>query len=116
MQKQMVEVTVFGGSRYGAGGWPPQDTGGFMAWFNERIESIPPVLRTAAVIRLDSRDDSAGDSSATIEITYVREETDNEANNRVTRAEFAMQQQEIRERQMLVNLQAKYGPVAVAQK
>lgn len=108
-KKQMVQETVFNGSQYEGDGWPPEDPAGFMAWFQERIERIPPEHRARATIEIRTQSGYYGDSSASLEITYKREETDEQFDSRLERERQARQQREAQERHTLARLQAKYG-------
>lgn len=112
--KEVVQETVHNGGPYDNNGWPPEDPAGFMAWFQERIDSIPPEYRSAAKIEFTTESGYYGDSSAHIEITYLRPETDEQYASRLQReAENAAAQaaaQVLQERRALVALLKKYGP------
>ena len=108
-KKQMVQETVFNGSQYEGDGWPPEDPAGFMAWFQEQIERIPDEHRATAKIEIGIQSCYYGDSSASLEITYQREETDEQFAARLAREEKAIRRGEDYERRTLAELQAKYG-------
>ena len=108
-KKQQVQETIFNGGKYEADGWPPEDPAGFMAWFQERIERIPPEFRAAARIELGSQSGYYGESSASLEITYTREETDDQFAARLKREEAVRQNQIAQEKRMLAELLAKHG-------
>ena len=100
---------MFNGSKYEGDGWPPEDPAGFLAWFQERIERIPPEHRATATIEIGTQSGYYGDSSASLEITYKREETDEQFAARLARESQALRQREAQERHTLAALQAKYG-------
>jgi hypothetical protein len=108
-KKQQVQVTVFNGSQYESDGWPPEDPAGFMAWFQERIERIPPEHRATAKIEIGTQSGYYGDSTANLEITYARDETDEQFAARLQREENDRQRRVAQEKQTLAALQAKYG-------
>ena len=88
--------------------WPPTDAAGFMAWFQRRLDEVPPERRATALIELDStiRYDS---SYATIEISYTRMETDEEEAEREQQAAAQAERRRAQELRKLAKLQAKYG-------
>jgi hypothetical protein len=109
MSKKRVQETIFNGSQYEADGWPPEDPAGFMAWFQERIERIPPEHRATAKIEIGTQSGYYGDSSANLEITYTQEETDKQYESRMRRDEQARQQCEAQEKALLAQLLKKHG-------
>jgi len=116
MTKKMVQETVHNGGPYDGNGWPPEEPAGFMAWFQERIDSIPPEFRPQAKIEFASEGGYYGDHSPHIEITYLRPETDEQYASRLQReaheARARAQMQEHQERAALAALLKKYGPPA----
>ena len=108
-KKQQVQETVFNGSRDEGEGWPPEDPAGFSAWFQERIERIPPEHRAKAKIEISSQGGYYGEHTGCIEITYLREETDEQFAARLKREEEQRQQLVAQEKRMLVALLAKHG-------
>lgn len=93
------------------GEWPPEDAAGFMAWFQKRLDDVPPECRDTARIDLDStmRYDS---SYATIEFSYTRMETAEEEAEREQRAANEAARRQAQELRTLAELQAKYGKSA----
>jgi hypothetical protein len=90
------------------GEWPPEDAAGFMAWFQKRLDDVPPEHRATARIDLDST--SRYDSSyATIEFSYTRMETDEEEAEREQQAAAQAERHRAQELRTLAALQAKYG-------
>ena len=109
MSKKQVQETVFNGSQHEGDGWPPEDPAGFIAWFQERIERIPPKHRTNAKIEVSSQGGYYGEHAGSIEITYLREETDEETASRLRREEAQRQNQVAQEKRTLAALLAKHG-------
>jgi len=93
------------------GEWPPEDAAGFMAWFQKRLDDVPPEFRSTARIEIDSTD-SYGSSKATIEFSYTRMETDEEEAEREQRAANEADRRRTQELRTLAELQAKYGKSA----
>ncbi len=108
-KKQMVQETVFNGESF-CDEWPPEDPKGFMAWFQAQINKIPPEHRDKAVIEIGTQSGYYGDSSANIEITYLRPETDEQFASRLQREERDRQAAVGHEKRVLAALLAKYGP------
>ena len=93
------------------GDWPPTDAPGFFAWVQAKMNDAPAEWRSTFRIEVDST--SRYDSTyATIELSYVRPETDAEEAEREIHA--AAQQVHRREQELrtLAELQAKYGKPA----
>jgi hypothetical protein len=90
------------------GEWPPKDAAGFMAWFQERLDDVPPEHRATARIELDTTR-SYEDSYAAIEISYTRMETDEEEAEREQAAAAKADLIRAQELRTLAALQAKYG-------
>lgn len=113
MAKEMVQETLHNGAPYDGNGWPPEDPAGFMAWFQERIDQIPPEFRAAARIEISCESSYYDSSIAHIEITYMRPETDEQYSSRLQReakaAANAARVQEQNERAALAALLKKYG-------
>jgi hypothetical protein len=109
MSKQKVQETVFNGSKYEGDGWPPEDPAGFMAWFQECMERIPPEHRASAKIEIGAQSGYYGDSSAKLEITYTRDETDEQCAARLRRDELAHLNREAQEKALLAQLLKKHG-------
>ena len=103
-QKKCISKTIEQGDRE----WPPSDAAEFMAWFQKRMDDIPPEHRATASIELDStmRYDS---SCATIEFCYTRMETDEEEDARKRQAAAQESRRRYNELRTLAELQAKYG-------
>lgn len=100
-------IKVFQSEQYDAD-FPSSNLVEFISEFKRHLESIPEEFRSGAVVEIDAT--SSYDSYyAQIEITYTRPETAAEEAARLgdetARAHFLEQ----REREMLRQLQAKYG-------
>lgn len=105
--KQKKRVVVFDGEQYD-GGWPPEDARRCVAWFSEKLESIPSKYRATAKIEIDARGGYEDSYYARIKIYYDRPETDDEENTR--EAETRRQQEVKKEQELrtLAALKAKY--------
>jgi hypothetical protein len=103
-QEKLISKTV---EQYD-GEWPPTDAAGFMAWFQTRLDDVPPEYHSTVRIELDSttRYDS---SYATIEFSYTRMETDEEEAEREQQAAAQAERIRAQELRTLAELQAKYG-------
>lgn len=90
------------------GEWPPEGAAEFMAWFQKRLDDVPPEHRATARIELDSaiRYDS---SYVTIEFSYTRMETGQEEAEREQQAAAQAERRRAQELRTLAELQAKYG-------
>lgn len=109
-KKQKVQVTVFNGAEYGQeNGWPPKDPTGFLVWFQERFASIPPECVKEARVEIGSQGEYYDEHSPTIEITYLRNETDDQFVSRLQRAKEQKALKEFHERQQYEALAKKYA-------
>jgi hypothetical protein len=99
-QEKRISKTV---EKYGSE-WPPEDAAGFMAWFQKRIDDVPPERRATARIKLEYALEYA-----TIEISYTRMETDEEEVEREQQAAGRAWRRRAEELRKLAELQAKYG-------
>lgn len=70
-------VPVFDGEIYD-GDWPPEDADGFLAWFKNKIATVPEEHRGGVKIELDSRGGYEDSHYASIAIVYWRKETPDE--------------------------------------
>ena len=105
MRKQK-RVTVFNKEQYD-GDWPPSNAIEFVAWFAEKLGEIPAEYREVAIIDIDSI--ACYDSSkASIEIYYMRPETDGEMTAREMEELRSKEAQKARELQTLATLKAKH--------
>ena len=93
---------------YLQGDWPPNDLKGFLAWFESKLADIPEQFRDAASIGIGSTT-NYDSSYATIEIRYVRPETDEEEAERERQAAALEEFIRAADLQTLAELQAKYG-------
>ena len=105
--KQNKTITVFR-QEQGDGEWPPEDAKGCMAWFAAKLALIPEEYRDNARIEFDSIASYEDASYATIEITYVRPETDEEERIREHRRQATLAMERQRELDLLTKLKAKY--------
>jgi hypothetical protein len=106
--KQIVNVAVFDQAEY-VGDWPPENAADCLAWFAEKIDSIPKEFIDTAEIKIDSTSGYEGSSDAKISISYSRMETGAEEQHREARKERIVSLQQDRERAEFKRLQAKYG-------
>lgn len=89
-------------------GWPPENAEGFLAWFAEKIASVPEEYRASATVEISSRSGYDGDTSACLSIQYLRPETPQEEQARQQAEQQDHWLRETRERQQLAALKAKY--------
>lgn len=89
-KKQETRITVFKQERYD-GQWPPEHGNSFIAWFQAKLNEIPEEHRGNARIELDSQSGYEGSHYASIEITYRRMETEEEAKSREAEEERSRQ-------------------------
>jgi hypothetical protein len=108
-KRQQVQEIIFYGSKFGGDGWPPEDPAGFMAWFQECIDRIPRAHRATARIEIGAQSEYYGESAANIEITYMRDETDDQFSARLQRDKAHQQRKIAEEKRMLSALLAKHG-------
>ncbi len=106
MRKQK-RVDVFNKEKYD-GAWPPLGATEFVAWFARKLGEIPSEYWASANIEIDSRSVCEGSSYASIEIYYVRPETDEEMAFRESEELFIKEAQKKRELRTLADLKAKY--------
>lgn len=110
-QKRMLCIDVCCVEKYGSD-WPPENVDGFFGWFKSKLSSVPPDLIGEVQINLRSESGYEGDHSPAIEITYSRQETDEEFAIRLAERErvfaAAAPMIEREERRMLAELKAKY--------
>ena len=102
------EITVFEQEQYD-GEWPPTGAVECIAWFNSKIEEIPAEFQSTAKVEIEGVGGYEGSSYASITIRYTRPETDSEMESREREECNKVAQQELREKQQLAALKAKYG-------
>jgi hypothetical protein len=107
MRKETTEV-VFNKYQYDAA-WPPGNATECVAWFAEKVASIPAKYRDTARIDIDSESYCEENHCGHISITFRRPETDEEMAERECRLEQQKRAQEEMERKQLVALKMKYG-------
>lgn len=103
MDRQDTRVKVFEGERYN-NGWPPERAIEFVAWLNERLAQIPVDYMGSARVEIGSTQ-SYGDDYATIEISYIRPETDEEVAERYAAQRQRLDQDEQWARQRLAEIE-----------
>lgn len=101
------EIIIFDQEQYD-GEWPPENAMKCLAWFSAKVEDIPQEFRSTAKIEIEGFGGYEGSAYANIKITYVRPETDEEVAERELKESNQKSQQELRERQQLAALKAKY--------
>ena len=102
------EITVFGQEQYD-GEWPPTGAAECLAWFAGKVEEIPVEFRATAKVEIEGVGGYEGSAYASISIKYTRPETDSEMESREKEERNRVAQQELREKQQLAALKAKYG-------
>jgi hypothetical protein len=109
MEKRNKRVIVFSDSRYGfKGDWPSDQAYECIAWFAAKVAEIPEEYRESGEIELNSVNGYEGEHYPAIKISYTRPETDEEL---AKRRQVEQQEAELRtkrEKQVLVELKAKY--------
>ena len=93
------------------GDWPPTDAPGFFAWVQAKLDDVPEACRSSFRVEVDSTS-RYDDTYATIELSYVRQETDEEEAQREQHAAANAERQRGNELRTLAALQAKYGKPA----
>lgn len=101
-------VSVLDAEQY-EDGFPPGKLPDFMAWLAEHINRIPEEYRASAEIEIDSRGSYEDSHYATIKISYVRPETDEEWDARKANVMSRVRQAEEQERKAYEALKAKFG-------
>jgi hypothetical protein len=110
-----VRVTVFDGEQYD-GGWPSQTADysparlvDVIAWFQAKLDAIPPEHRSTATCGIDSSSGHEGEHYGHIEIHYERPATAEEITER--RRQKMLESEKVKEKELatLKALQAKYG-------
>ena len=109
--KNNVTVTVFDKEQYD-GEWPPENAAECLAWFAEKIDGIPEEFRDTAKVEISSASGYEGSSYGHIEISYTRQETDEEEQKRETLLEHKAAAQQGRELAEFKKLQKKFGASA----
>ena len=93
------------------GDWPPEEATEAIAWFQNKLKDVPGEFRSTARIEIDST--SRYDSTyATIEIGYVRPETDEEEAQREKQSAAQADRNRANEMRLLAELIAKHGTPA----
>ena len=106
--REKKRISVFNQDPYD-GEWPPIDLVGCIAWFSEKLASIPEEYRDTARIEIDSVDGNEDDSHyVNIDISYVRLETDDEISAREAVEQRRLEALKSEELQTLAELKAKY--------
>ena len=103
-----IKIEVFRKERY-EGEWPEKNAIAFLAWFEEKINSIPEEFRGSAEVEIDSVSLGEGSSYALIEIYYSRPETKEEAKARELKQHDKAELLKQRELRQLEELKRKYG-------
>ena len=102
-KKVLVFYVEKGGSE-----WPSNVAMEFVAWFTEKLKSIPEENIATAQIEINHDSDDESSYYASIEISYFRDETSDEQRTRKT-AELSRQEaQKVRELRTLAELKMKY--------
>ena len=91
-----------------SGDWPPVDAIGFIEWLQRKVDAVPEEIRGTARIDISTKG-SDGDDYPYIKISYIRPETDAEAENRESIIESKNERQRQKDLRALAALQEKYG-------
>ena len=103
-----IFVDVFKKEQYD-GEWPEENAIKFLAWFEEKINSIPKEFKDSAKVELEAVSSYGGCAYASIEIYYYRPETDEEEIARKAKEQNKAELQKQRELRQLEELKRKYG-------
>ena len=103
-----IMIEVFNKQRYDCD-WPPRGAVEFIAWFEEKINSIPEEFRRAAIVDLGAVESYDNSYYATIEIYYCRPETKEEERIRADKEQEYAKSLREKELKQLKELKRKYG-------
>lgn len=109
-EPKLVTIVVYHGEKY-SDGFPHYEWSALevLNWFSEKVAQIPAEHMASSRIYFDSESGYEESHYPTISITYSRPETDEEIAKRLREVEKEARNLELREREMLVKLQQKYG-------
>lgn len=110
--RQQVRVSVTAAEQYDPD-FPPENLLGFIAWFDAILANIAEEYRPSATIEISSTSSYYDSHYATINVQYLRPETDDEWDQRklsvMERVRLKREQTEAQELRALAVLKAKYG-------
>ena len=102
-----IKIEVFNKEQY-EGEWPQENAIKFLAWFEEKIKSIPEEFRDESRVELESVPSYENSAYLSIGIYYYRPETDEEERVRKSREQNRAELQRQRELRQLEELKRKY--------
>lgn len=100
------KITVVDANQY-EDGFPPSILDGFLAWVQETTAEIPKEYWGDTHVEFGSYE-SYGSAYGSVEVYYYREETDQEAQDRMDRLEAKQRSEMARELETLERLKRKY--------
>jgi len=103
-----IKIEVFKKDQYD-GEWPEENAAKFLAWFEEKINSIPKEFRDSAKVELEAVPGYEHCAYASIEIYYYRPETDEEEIARKAKEQNRAELKKQLELRQLEELKRKYG-------
>jgi len=103
-----IMVEVFKKEQYD-GDWPERNAIEFLAWFEEKINSIPEEFRREAKIELEALSSYEESAYVSLEIYYYRPETGDEELVRKSKEQNRIELVKQRELKQLEELKRKYG-------
>lgn len=111
MKKQEKSVEVFDGEQYRSEDFPGYDWSlpEVIAWFQSKLALIPAEYRAGSRCEISSIAGYEGSSTATIEISYKRKETDEECQAREAQEQARRADKEAQERAAYEQLKRKFG-------
>ena len=105
-----IKIEVFKKELFDYDGvWPEENAVKFLAWLEEKINSIPKEFRNSAKVDFEAEPGYAENASATVEIHYYRPETDEEEIARKAKEQNRAELRKQQDLRQLEELKLKYG-------
>jgi hypothetical protein len=76
-ERNTVRIVSFRADAYSAG-WPSENALKLIQWVNARLLEIPPEFRDIAEVNFEAHAGWEGESELSVEVSFVRSETDEE--------------------------------------
>ena len=105
--KRSRTVIVFEEEQYD-GEWIPNNAAEVLEWLSDKVNSIPEEFRDSALFEVDARSNYEDSAYASIRISYVRPETDEEEAKREDEERRHAERRRDGELRKLAELKAKY--------